>query len=109
MPDLAEFLLARFADDEDAASYTHHTAPFECNIVFHASVDPTFGWECNCGVPPRVLAECVAKRRIIRDLTDAWTVESYWTEDTRRLAECVLRHLAAPYADHPDYREEWRP
>jgi hypothetical protein len=44
-------------------------------------------------VPARVLAECESKRRIV--------TECGW--------ETVMRHLALPYADHPDYRDEWRP
>ena len=52
--------------------------------------------------PARVLAECKAKRRIVlgsppMHLHDGPS-ESW-----------VLRELALPYADHPDYREEWRP
>lgn len=48
--------------------------------------------------PTRVLAECRAKRQVL----DAVAADGA----TREL---VLRSLALPYADHPDYREEWRP
>jgi hypothetical protein len=44
--------------------------------------------------PTRVLAECRAKRQVLEACGDD---------------EQVLRCLALPYADHPDYREEWRP
>jgi hypothetical protein len=65
--------------------------------------------------PARVLAECDAKRRIVDDLELAEISESsparhyekaapYVTDRLRR----VLMHLALPYADHPDFREEWR-
>lgn len=40
--------------------------------------------------PARVLAECAAKRAIIR----------YSPDET-------LRHLASVYKDHPDYQQEW--
>lgn len=40
--------------------------------------------------PARVLAECAAKRAVI----------PYSPPKT-------LQHLAAVYADHPDYRQEW--
>ncbi|MFD9174677.1 DUF6221 family protein [Streptomyces diastaticus] len=72
--------------------------------------------------PARVLAEVEAKRRVVGEC-------AYWNE--RMEAEAVnppkfpqpgldlgllldamnpiLRHLAAPYADHPDYRDAWRP
>ena len=48
--------------------------------------------------PTRVIAECRAKRQV---------VEAVAADDATR--ELVLRSLAVVYADHPDYREEWRP
>ena len=48
----------------------------------------------------RVLARCAADRRIV----ELRTPGPHLTGD-----EDVLRLLALPYADHPDYREEWRP
>lgn len=74
--------------------------------------------------PARVLAETAAKRGIL-DAIDA--AEKEWAEAQaaarpgpasfdlararsleRELAEIVLRQLAAPYADHPDYDPAWR-
>lgn len=64
------------------------------------------GWFCNCDEDGsgtrRLLAECAAKRAIV--------------ERSRRLGgrygrgigDSILRHLAAVYAHHEDYREEWR-
>lgn len=78
--------------------------------------------------PARVLAECAAKRRIIalherEDRGDGWGSPPYWccTECGGRTVHpnlgwiptstawpCrTLRLLTLPYADHPDYREEW--
>lgn len=58
--------------------------------------------------PARVLAECEAKRRIVESLIDMEPVE-----DERKGQVVTLRwvchSLALPYADHPDYREEWKP
>lgn len=48
--------------------------------------------------PARVLAECAAKRAIVEDVTHS-------DEDTR---DYVIRTLAAVYADHDEYRDEWR-
>lgn len=48
--------------------------------------------------PARVLAECEAKRRIVEWASDG-EGEFHWST--------VLAPLAAVYADHPDYREEW--
>lgn len=73
---------------------------------------------CTCGYPARVLAECEAKRRILDDLAahleaDYEAMESPiasagWHAKTRAL-NGVVRLLALPYADHPDYDEAWRP
>jgi hypothetical protein len=52
--------------------------------------------------PARVLAECEAKRRIV-DSEGSPYVEGH-VPATR-----TLRFLALPYADHPDYRQEWKP
>lgn len=69
--------------------------------------------------PARVLAECEAKRRIVaahpvvQHGTDGRGPEDEW--ECRKCYEypaswcTTLRALALPYADHPDYREEWRP
>lgn len=46
--------------------------------------------------PERVLAECAAKRAIVK-----WDAEQY-------VGYAPIRHLAAVYADHPDYDESWR-
>ncbi|MFG2722699.1 DUF6221 family protein [Streptomyces sp. NPDC048416] len=62
--------------------------------------------------PARVLAEIEAKRQLL-DRYEAMEsgvlvmigVESILSEYRRVL----LPSLALPYADHPDYREEWRP
>ena len=52
--------------------------------------------------PARVLAECEAKRRIVEREVNAANRMTY-----RRLLTLV--DLASVYADHPDYRDEWRP
>ncbi|WP_147262044.1 DUF6221 family protein [Blastococcus sp. TF02A-26] len=48
--------------------------------------------------PTRVIAECRAKRQV---------VEAVRADDA--VGDVVLRSLAAVYADHPDYSEDWRP
>ena len=47
----------------------------------------------------RVLADCEAKRRIVEVATAHGTLQSIE----------ILSLLALPYADHPDYQEDWRP
>ncbi|MEV7584406.1 DUF6221 family protein [Streptomyces erythrochromogenes] len=61
--------------------------------------------------PARALAEVEAKRRIIADY------ERYVAERRRAMGgwdsypgeSPILAALAAVYADHPDYRDDWRP
>lgn len=85
----------------------------------------------------RVLAECEAKLRIL-ELHESWpvlvetplrtefNVETFAARAAQQIAwqttqeyrkrfgdepptSPILRAMALPYADHPDYREEWRP
>jgi hypothetical protein len=58
--------------------------------------------------PARVLCEVAAKRRIVDHLASelSATDTPWWYDD--RLTP-ALKALALPYADHPDYRDEWRP
>lgn len=75
--------------------------------------------------PARVLREIDAKRRIIREYHSLRAAADYadrtsWSEyisdqDVDRsfgralLLERVVRMLALPHADYPDYQENWRP
>lgn len=124
---IADFLLARIAEDEawaDRSSRHNDTDAFAKDNYGCLLVDPA-----------RVLAECEAKRRIVsthavvtEDHTGAWWAlgnpgsEPVRTgcdncrkagvdgEDYLVNGPCdTLRALAAVYADHPDYDEAWRP
>lgn len=72
--------------------------------------------------PARVLAECAAKRAIITEhgLSEVASLDrETWGRLTLICRTCAvgprqvvapcptLRHLAAMYADHPDYNTEW--
>jgi len=123
---LADFLLARIAEDERDADWIHHE---DCE---HLPPAPTF--PCDCGYPARVLAECAAKRRIVELHEQAvwhqpagafiYSLGRRLVEEGQHLGGCTicagdnseaaypcptLRALASVYAGHPDYREEWRP
>lgn len=88
MSALTEFLLARIAEDEAWAKHR--------DIV-------TFGCDDSRMSPARVLADLEAKRRIVAQA-------SFWeAEPVGRTLDYVARVLALPHADHPDYREEWKP
>jgi hypothetical protein len=61
--------------------------------------------------PARVLAECEAKRRIVERHYEVPASDIMWSSCPvcRETWPCPdLRALASVYADHADYREEWR-
>lgn len=92
---ITEFLLARITEDEDAAREWYGTGTV-------ANRRDDF-W----------LAECAAKRRIVKIHADPRAdvvVDGVVLVTVCLQAEdCpTLRALVMVYADHPDYREEWR-
>jgi hypothetical protein len=106
---LADFLLARIAEDEEAARcarMSDRDGGVETGSA-HISRWP----------PPRVLAECEAKRRMI-SLANSAIAEAEAEpgppsgplfEARASLAQTMLRAAALPYADHPEYLQEWAP
>jgi len=115
---ITEFLEARIAEDEAALErtswYPHSTHGADALGTYRADCP-----DC-LGVPSkaRVLAECKAKRAIIEQASIVHEViegewgggrtiaEEGWQEGN--LGTDLVRTLAAVYADHPDYRAEWR-
>jgi hypothetical protein len=107
--DLAEFVLARIAEEESTARKLLATA----QRVSLTLADPKWlglpapGWyawpevEALCA---RTIAGCEARRRIVGRLETARRTGS--SEAWRLIS--ALFDLAAVYADHPDYRQEWR-
>jgi hypothetical protein len=97
--ELTEFLLARIAEDEAEAPEYHLVT---CRAI---------GSPCFCAHPARVLAECEATRRIV-DVHPPDHLEPDICATCASHAEgypCrTLLFLALPYADHPDFDEEWR-
>jgi len=163
---LTEFLLARIAEDEDAAHAcdVRHWRPGDGNVsegglygLEGDGSDDQKGWaiawfelgETNPpradgrpGIsganwqryahensvhaarhdPARVLAECEAKRKIVALFSETESVYHSFVDaqdyldsilnDSRIEVEAltpVLQALALPYADHPDYQQEWKP
>ena len=122
---LTEFLLARIAEDEGKIH-----GDWSDGRGLHLITEEMFD---------RMLAECEAKRRIMTEAFEvAATIDGEWgcchdADDIRRgyreptpgwgdepeplPANCAgpevagkfLQGLALPYADHPDYRQEWKP
>lgn len=110
---LAEFLLARIADDEQQAREA--IAERERVAPSYPVPDMDFRAWSDTGVPAvlvgaeRVLAECEAKRHVI-ELHYSWELHAAGApllEVQAGAAEAILRVLATVYADHPDYQEEW--
>ena len=87
MTTLTDFLLARIAEEENAARIAE-TQP-------HAAMNIT-RWH-----PAHVLADCNARRRIV-----AMHGELCFGNGDPAGDE-VLEVLAQPYADHPDYDPPW--
>jgi hypothetical protein len=86
---LAEFLLARIAEDEEDVRASN------------CSGGPEW-WMPDMWTRERALAECDAKRRIVEYAAGPWQL-------TNLTLDVALRLLALPYAKHADYREGWRP
>jgi hypothetical protein len=96
--DITTFLLQRIAEDEAVIPES----------LRKDRIDNFITWDmdrltADVGAT-RWLADCEAKRRIVDDLGNyRQPHDPDWTT-----AQVVLKLLALPYADHPDYREEWR-
>lgn len=106
---LTEFLLARIAEDEAVAPVRHLV---ECYAITRTQLSP-----CHCGLPARVLAECEAKRAIVglHPFDGSVAADDPGDDDIPVCSRCddipcsTLPILAAVYADHPDYQDEWKP
>ena len=88
---LTEFLLARIAEDDEAAH---------------------FAWPRPPWTSERLRAECEAKRLLIQraeslaEYVDATREDS--THTYERTLTRLLAPLALPYAGHPHYLPEWK-
>jgi uncharacterized membrane protein len=126
---LTDFLLARIAEDEAAArpGAQASISDWEAEGCAVVCLTATIAEDVNFGLAPhianwepaRVLADCEAKRRImeLRDLVDqeirrvsaADHERATDARNTRLGLDMAIKALALPYADHPEFREEWRP
>ena len=99
MSDVVDFLWARIHEDEVRAHRLQTTGGESL-------------WSAT-----RVLAECDAKRQLL-ELASSYRVPGSDDEaddayqrrsltDTEGLAATLLSALVLPYADHPEYQEEW--
>jgi hypothetical protein len=129
--DLIAFLRARLAEDEATAravAWDGSGNSLSWGLAASATVevgndefntdDRTVANHIVNHDPARVLREVEAKRRILTDVVsemDSMTDQIHleWgagpLDPTTRESLILLRLLALPYADHPDFRDEWRP
>lgn len=118
---LTDFLLARIADEEALARGVPDGVPpseggtnrngwqLHTSIkatVFDREIGPRGSIEAS---PARVLAECEAKRRIVEEHGGGADPCDAHDASFETIPCDTLRALALPYADHSDFREEWRP
>jgi len=110
-----EFLLARIAEVETAARRALATESLfvsdGCTVEWawaHLATHPSGGsgrgFAEGAPTPARVLAECEAKRRIVAEAAD---IENSHCGCLGLPGEPILRALAQPYADHPDFDPAW--
>ena len=108
MSTLSDFLLARFAEDEAVA----RRVTLDDGTWSWASVDFNFSEAAEHGnrwSPARVLAECEAKRRIVEwaESPPCWYAPCGLANQVES-TDALLRALALPHADHPDFDPAWR-
>jgi Family of unknown function (DUF6221) len=110
--DLIEFLKARLAEDEQVARAADGLPDVEVSYSSQAAQRAQYAFLERYD-PPRMLVEIKAKRWMIDEAErKARTLEERPTPGGLGVAlhmRTALRHLALPYADHPDYDEAWRP
>jgi hypothetical protein len=83
---LTDFLLARIAEEEA-----------EAQTEFNVGDPTTAGWS-----PERVLRQCEVNRGLVAEYREAISLPIAPVAVLR-----IGRLLALPYADHPEWREEW--
>lgn len=112
MSDLADFILARIAEDEAAArALLRHRREMKLPLP-HAKwlgglAPGGHSWGDVRSMAARVLAECESKRRIL----GLCGVDPHEPGALllRMHTDAIVRLLALPYADHPAFDESWRP
>lgn len=88
-------------------------------VLYADEVNPGAGEHIKRHDPARVLRETEVKRSLLRlhgKIQFRWvgrplanSKEPYCAHDELSFPCPTIRHLAAIYSDHPDYRQEWAP
>lgn len=113
---IVEFLTARLDDDEAVAQAARPHEHLRTRDNASLAVVEDDGYSTCSITSGRVLREIEAKRRIIafaltyRESAEQETVASrkFIAEIMAETAEDALKPLAAVYADHEDFQEEWK-
>jgi hypothetical protein len=111
--DLTAFLRARLDEDENKIRFMER----EEHRVQTAPIFQGHPPDWLAGVDifvssKRWRAEVEAKRRVLdlhAPVIDGSQGSWAWFEGSESMSEQIVRLLALPYADHADYRPEWRP
>ena len=118
MSDLTKFLLARIAEDEVVARGAQADAMVGARWK-HWTADAYEEIQAaTLSATRRTLAECEAKRRIVELAEEASSLDMQVDSEFRvgprdevsepYVGDVILRALAQPYADHPDFNPAWR-
>jgi len=108
MDDLVQFLRNRLDEDEATA----RRVPLSQAPVELRALVPRAGGDLYLAIDPaRVLREVEAKQQIVEQYKSICNPphEEFGPALSRAELSRVLRLLALTYADHPDYRDDWRP
>lgn len=111
---LADFILARFGEDEAVAE----RALKSTRTAVRSALSANPAAATVMAHPARVLAEVAAKRAILEYAAEATGLDAQVDGEFRigprdtatdpYIGDLILRALAQPYSDHEDFREEWR-
>lgn len=111
---LAEFLLARLADDDAGAGHQHHLT---CSRIR--------GGDCGCGIPASIRRWSEVGRQLLALHKDAGGSQGFTDNGYEDIPQCcwacgsfgeygvawpcrTVRALAQLYDQHPDYDQAWR-
>ena len=123
MDDLTAFISARLDEDEAIAkaAANRHWLTDDNIITLHPEHDGDgyMSWPTRADAqhaashdPARVLREVAAKRAVVGAYAkaDEWVNVSAGATAgyARQIMDETLRHVAAVWSDHPDYKPEWR-
>lgn len=102
------FVLDRWVSGEPSVSLPDFLLARYAEVLELADRAEEHGNDLSVGLlVEQVCADVEAKRAIVERCAPLANIQV--RRQTRNLAGDVLRSLALPYADHPDYREEWKP